>query len=129
MQMKVRIEGLQIYAYHGVLAEEKVLGQPFLFDVVLDLEECRGCFTDEVADTIDYTEVIDVVNDLATERSYNLLERLARVIAEGLLFRFPAERVTVCVRKPRPPIPCSLEGVGVEVEVLRHGSPSDDSRA
>jgi dihydroneopterin aldolase len=52
-----------------------------------------GGLTDDVADTVDYTEVMDV--DVATTESYSLLERLAQMTAEGIVRRFPVDEVWV----------------------------------
>jgi dihydroneopterin aldolase len=117
--VEIYIDGLQAYGYHGVLPEEKTLGQQFIFDVRLSLRDCAGVTTDDVSDTIDYTEVIDVVTDVATCESYDLLERLAGSIAQSLLLRFPVDSVWVRVTKPHPPIPCALTGVGVSLEMRR----------
>jgi dihydroneopterin aldolase len=117
--MEIHIDGLELYAYHGVLPEEKALGQPFLLDLRLMLSRCPGSRSDRVEDTIDYTEVIDVVSGVVTEECFNLLERLADAVARAVLERFPVDRVRVRVSKPRPPIPCSLRGVGVSLEMGR----------
>ncbi len=123
--VEIAIDGLQIYGYHGVLAEEKSLGQLFRFDLRLAMDACAGVSTDQVGDTVDYTEVIDVVAEIAGCRSYNLLERLAGAIADALLDRFPADAVWVRVTKPHPPIPCSVAGVGVSLERRRAGGAGD----
>lgn len=123
--MEIAIDGLQIYGYHGVLPEEKSLGQVFRFDLRLTMDACAGVSSDQVGDTVDYTEVIDVVTEIAGCRSYNLLERLAGAITDALLERFPVDAVWVRVTKPHPPIPCSLVGVGVSLERRRAGGAGD----
>jgi len=118
--MQIQIEGLEIYGYHGVLPEEKTLGQPFAFDVFLTLDECPGAHTDRVEDTIDYTEVIDVVTEVVTGQSFDLLERLSCAVAEAVLERFGSvAAVRVKATKPRAPIPCALRGVSAVVELYR----------
>ncbi len=117
--MDVFIEGLEVYGHHGVTDEEKVLGQRLLYDVRLTLEDCRAAFTDDVADAIDYTEVMDVIVDVVTTRSYSLLERLARVSAEAILRRFPVDEVWVQVTKPHPPVAMALTSVAAAVELAR----------
>jgi dihydroneopterin aldolase len=123
--VQIEIEGLEIYGYHGVLPEEKSLGQIFRFDLRLTVESCPGVVTDCVTDTIDYTEVIDVVTDAAGCSSYNLLERLAGAVATAVLERFPVDAVWVRVTKPHPPIPCAVAGVGVSLELRRAGGTGD----
>lgn len=117
--MDIFIQGLEVYGHHGVAKEEKVLGQRLLYDVRLTIEECRAAQTDEVADTIDYTEVLDLIVEVATTRSYSLLERLAQATAEAILAKFPVDEVWVQVTKPQPPVDCALASVGAAVELQR----------
>lgn len=117
--MDIFIQGLEVYGHHGVAHEEQVLGQRLLYDVRLTTEDCRAAQTDEVADTIDYTEVIDVIVEVATTQSYSLLERLAQATAEAILRKFPVDEVWVQVTKPHPPVACALASVGAAVELRR----------
>ena len=118
--MDFLIEGLEVYGHHGVPMEERVLGQRLIFEVRLSMEDCPGARTDEVTDTVDYTEVIDVITEVATVDSYSLLERLVQVTAETILVRFPAlDKVWVQVSKPQPPVACALLSVSAAVGVSR----------
>jgi dihydroneopterin aldolase len=117
--MDIFIDGLEIYAYHGVLAEEKTLGQPFRFDLRLGLESCLGASTDRVADTVDYSAVVDAVIEVVTSTNFDLLERLVCAVGEAVLARFAVEEVWVRVDKLRPPIPATLRSVGVAVTMRR----------
>ena len=117
--MDILIEGLEVYGHHGVGREEKVLGQRLLYDVRLTIENCEAAYTDRVEDTVDYTEVMDLIVDVATVKSYSLLERLAWVTGEAILKRFPVDEVWVQVTKPRPPVACALDSVGAAVELRR----------
>ncbi len=113
------IEGLEVYGHHGVVPEEKVLGQRFFFDIRLTLDDCPAALTDKVEDAVDYTEVIDLVVEVATTETYSLLERLVRVTAEEILKRFPVDEVWVHAVKPHPPIAWSLTGVSAAIELQR----------
>jgi 7,8-dihydroneopterin aldolase/epimerase/oxygenase len=115
----IYVEGLEVYGHHGVSSEEKVLGQRLLYDVRLTMEECDAAETDDVADTVDYTEVLDVVTEVATTQSFSLLERLAWATAETILRRFSVDEVWVQVTKPHPPVACALSSVAAAVELQR----------
>jgi dihydroneopterin aldolase len=113
------IQGLEVYGHHGVVPEERVLGQRLLFDVRLTIDECRAAQTDRVADTVDYTEVMDVVVEVTTTESFSLLERLVQATAETILRKFPIDEVWVQVTKPHPPVACALASVAAAVELQR----------
>jgi dihydroneopterin aldolase len=117
--MDIFIEGLEVYGHHGVTDEEKVLGQRLLYDVRLTMDDCDAAYSDDVSDTVDYTEVIDVIVDVATTGSYSLLERLAQLSAEAIIRRFPVDEVWVQVTKPHPPVACALGSVAAAVELAR----------
>jgi dihydroneopterin aldolase len=113
------IEGLEVYGHHGVGREEKVLGQRLIYDVRLTFEACEAAYTDRVEDAVDYTEVLDLIVEVATVKSYSLLERLAQATAEAILRKFPVDEVWIQVTKPHPPVACALASVGAAVELQR----------
>ncbi len=117
--MDIFIEGLEVYGHHGVALEEQILGQRLLYDVRLTFEDCQAAETDSVADTVDYTEVLDLIVEIATVKGYSLLERLAQATAEGILRKFPVDEVWVQVTKPHPPVACALTSVAAAVELQR----------
>jgi dihydroneopterin aldolase len=93
----VEIHGLEIVGRHGVGEAERRDGQPFLFDVTLELAEPAE---DAINATVDYRAVRDAVRDLSDARSYKLLESLASATADAIVTRFDVDSVTVRVRKP-----------------------------
>jgi dihydroneopterin aldolase len=93
----VEIHGLEIVGRHGVGEAEQRDGQPFLFDVTLELAEPAE---DAIDATVDYRAVRDAVRDLSDARSYKLLESLASAAAAAIVTRFDVDSVTVTVRKP-----------------------------
>lgn len=106
---RVRLEGLRVVARHGVLPEERSRPQPFAIDLDLEVDLASAGTSDDLATTIDYGEVVQVVSRVVQERSVGLLERLATLLADELLRRFPlVDRVGVTVTKLRPPVPADL---------------------
>jgi dihydroneopterin aldolase len=117
----VEVRGLSIYTHHGVTEAERETGQRLEVDLDFSVADCAAVVSDRVEDTVDYGEVCVVVAQVATERSYNTLERLCHVVAERLLERFACESVRVRAAKPEPPISIPVEEVAVEVVRERGG--------
>ena len=114
-QVEVDLRGISIYTHHGVSDAEREIGQRLEFDLTFDVPDCDAVLTDRIEDTIDYSEVCDIVALAATERSYRTLERLAQVVGQRLIERYGCDSVRVRAAKPEPPLPLSIQEVGVEV--------------
>lgn len=116
----IRLRGMTFYAYHGVLASEQELGQRFEVDVEMRLNLQPAGQSDDLNATIDYTQVYQVVREKVLGQKYQLLERLAEIIAAAILADFPVEQVTIRVRKPHVSLGGLLETVEVEITRSRH---------
>jgi len=114
----IELAGLELYGYHGVLAEERRDGQPFVFDLRLELAPDAGA-SDELEDTVDYRELAALVREVSDARAYRLLEALAGAVADALLARFPIEAATVRVSKPRVRLEPPVASASVTVERRR----------
>lgn len=115
----IRLDGLVLYTHHGVAEAEREIGQRMVFDLELIPETCGATASDEVAETIDYGRVTELVAALATGARYRTLERLVTVVAQTLLERFPAATVKVRATKPVPPVPFTMDGASVEIVMQR----------
>ena len=122
--VEVELHGLSIYTHHGATDAEQEVGQRLEFDLSLDVPDCDAVLTDRLEDTVDYSEVCDIVALAATERSYRTLERLCHVVGERLIERFGCESVRVRAAKPEPPLPLAVEEAAVEV--VHERSPEGD---
>ena len=111
----VEIVGLEVFAHHGVHAHERRNGQTFLFDIRLECSRAAAEQTDDLEDAVDYGAVANRVVELARGGPYDLLERLAAVIADDLLAGYPVDAVTVTVHKPQAPISHPFADVTVTV--------------
>jgi dihydroneopterin aldolase len=112
----VEVVGLEVFAHHGVHAEEREHGQRFVLDVRLECPAIAAADTDELADAVDYSAVCDRVVELATGGPYRLIERLAAIIADDLAALPGVARARVRVAKPDAPISHNLETVAVTAQ-------------
>jgi dihydroneopterin aldolase len=124
--VQVELRGISIYTHHGVTEAEREVGQRLEVDVSFDVPECDAVLTDRVEDTVDYSEVCDIVVLAATERSYRTLERLGQVICERLMERFDPRSVQVRAAKPEPPLPVTVGEAAVEVSVRRDADEAEE---
>ena len=111
----VEIRGLRVFAHHGVLIEERRRGQEFVIDLELVCQSSNADASDDVADAVNYAEVCERTVELMRGGPYNLIEKVADVIASDLHSRFGLQQVTVRVAKPNAPLPFSLSEVAVTV--------------
>lgn len=104
----------------GVLADERLATQPISFDVDFRRSFDRAVTSDDVLHTTNYADVITLTNRIAVEGKFQLLETLARTVAAAILDYDPAiTRVTVAVKKIRPPVNEHVASVGVRCTLKR----------
>ena len=111
----VEVHGLELYGYHGATDRERREGQRFLFDIELVVADAAAA-SDQLADTVDYREVVARVREVSDGHAFMLLEALAAAVADALVARFPVERVRVRVRKPDVRLEAPVEYTGATVE-------------
>lgn len=133
---QIKIDNLEIYAYHGVFQEEKEKGQPFYINLTMNTDLRAAGRTDDLTKSTHYGEVALLLKKKMTETSYDLIERAAEVCAEAVLLRFPLIRsLTLELRKPEAPIPMTFESVSVVIHrgwkkaYVALGSNMGDSKA
>ena len=111
----VEVHGLELHGYHGATERERREGQRFLFDVELGVADAAAT-SDDLADTVDYREVVSCVREVSDGQAFALLEALAAAVADALVARFPATRVRVRVRKPDVRLDAPVEYTAATVE-------------
>ncbi len=104
----IELRHLTFHAYHGVLPEERLLGNTFTVDLTLEADISEAITTDQLSGTINYAEAYKVIKQ-EMEIPSQLLEHVCGRIGTALLHHFPTlQQVQVCVAKHNPPI----EGAG-----------------
>ena len=114
---KIRINNIELYAYHGVAPEENRLGQKFQIDVEISTDLTSGTNTDDIKESTDYQEIFNTVSEVFVKPTSKLIETAANRVAGELLKMKTITDVRIKVRKPSAP----LKGIcsSVEVEIFR----------
>ncbi|APT93281.1 dihydroneopterin aldolase [Corynebacterium phocae] len=114
MADRIELTGLEFYGYHGVLAEEKREGQPFIIDITCWLDFSGAARTDDLAQTLNYAELAEVAAKVVEGPSRDLIETVASAVAEDVMRTFSfLMAVEVTVHKPKAPIPRTFKDVAV----------------
>src|SRR5918995_2005098 len=82
---RILLEGMIFYGNHGTLPAERELGQPFVVDIELHLDLKPAGLSDDLAQTVDYSEVHRRAKGLVERPSLNLTEAVAERIAAAIL--------------------------------------------
>ena len=115
---RITLTGLSATGFHGVFPEERREGQPFIVDVVLELD--LDTQSDDLANTVSYADIADDVEAVITGEPRNLIETVAGEIAERCLTHGRVGSVTVTVHKPMAPLSQTFSDVSVTISRSRH---------
>ena len=119
MQMVIHVTGLTVRGNHGVLPEERRDGQEFVVDLEMEVLDTSATHTDHLEDTVDYAAVVDAVAAIVAGEPVDLIEHLARRIADSVLDDPRVNAVTVTVAKPQAPVAHPVQHVAVRLRVER----------
>jgi 7,8-dihydroneopterin aldolase/epimerase/oxygenase len=96
----VFVRQLRLQAWIGLYRHEKVAPQTIELDLEIALPAGGAVFkSGKVADTIDYSVVVERVRALLGKERFGLVESLAERIADTILREFDSPRVKVSIAK------------------------------
>ena len=111
----ITVEGIRVFAYHGHLSEEAILGGHFIVNVWVEADTVEVEKTDDLNHTVDYVKIIEIVKEQMAIRS-NMIEHPAKRIVDAILPLHKVQKVTVEVEKIQPPIDASFDKISVTNE-------------
>ena len=117
MAMTVEINGLRCYARHGVLEQERIVGNEFEVTVHLHLNECGAVDSDDLSATVNYAEVCTLIRDVMNKPS-QLLEHVCGRLRDAIRNGYPMVSGGMGrVAKLKPPIPAvQMQSVAIALE-------------
>lgn len=116
MKGTVEINGLRLFARHGVFEEERINGNTFELTVHLNYPIESAMKSDDVNDTLNYAEAIEIIRQQMDIPS-SLLEHVVGRIHRALTDAYP--HITggfIRLTKLNPPIPVDIDGTSVSIE-------------
>lgn len=116
MTSKIILENIKIYAYHGVLPEENIIGTYYLVNAELHVDIWKATETDHLDDTISYAEINDIIHQEMEIKS-QLLEHVTGRIINKIHQKFPQITfIKIKLTKTNPPMRGECFGASVEFE-------------
>ena len=114
--MHIFLQGIQIYAYHGVLPQENKVGSYYYIDIDIKTDFSKASETDELDKTINYAEIFSCIKEEMKIPS-KLLENVIERIAKRLFNTLPSiEEIDIKISKENPP----MSAIGQRIGVLAH---------
>ncbi len=114
----ILLENVKFYAFHGVLPQERKVGNDYQVNLRIGYDISRAMVSDDVNDTLNYAEVYQLLSQEMSVPSA-LLERVAGRIGDRLFRKFPAiQSIDLTIIKVNPPMGADSEGAGVEVHLI-----------
>ena len=97
---KICISGLELAAVIGTLPEEQTRRQPLILDLEIGLDLAAAGRSDDLAQTIDYSDIERRMLHLAETAHFQLIEAFAQAAADIVLSYEKVAACTVTVAKP-----------------------------
>ncbi|MFN1216670.1 dihydroneopterin aldolase [Chryseobacterium kwangjuense] len=113
---KIFLEEVKIYAYHGVLPEENIIGTYYILNVELHTDLWKAAETDDLHDTISYADINAIMHKEMSIKS-KLLEHVAGRMITGIHDAFPQiSYIKLKITKTSPPMQGEMKGASIELE-------------
>ncbi len=112
------LKEVRFHAFHGVMPQERTVGADFLVDVRVGYDISTAMKSDNVADTISYADIYNLVR-MEMNKPSALLEHLAGRIANSIIEAFPTlTSIDLTITKSNPPMGADCHGAGVELHLI-----------
>ena len=113
---EIRIENLEVVAFHGVYPKEREEGQPFYINAIMYTDIRQAGLKDNLTRTTNYGEVSHFIHIWMKQNTYRLIETVAEKLSEAILLRYNLiNSIDLEIRKPRAPIGLPFDSVSVKI--------------
>ena len=117
---KIILKDIVLFGYHGVLQEEKKIGQRFELDIKLYLDLKDAGKNDDLNETVNYAEIYEIAKKINENNKFDLIEAFAEKICEVIIDTYiSVSSIKVVVRKPAAPVAGIFAYAAVEIKRCR----------
>ena len=113
MQSFIELENIRFTAYHGVMPQEKIVGNSYEVNLLIKGDFIEASQTDNLEKTINYAELYEIIKAEMMIPS-ELIEHVAGRIINSIKANYPElDEIRVKVSKLNPPISGEVEKASV----------------
>lgn len=104
MEFEIRLDDLLFYAFHGVMQEERSIGNEFTVSLSVRIPFQKDMEHDQLEKTVNYDTLFRIIKtEMGIPR--NLMETVALSIAKAIREKYPQTiSGKITIRKNRPPV-------------------------
>ena len=115
----ILLNKVKIYAYHGVLPQERLTGAYFYVSLKVEIDFTPAMKNDLLSQTVSYADLFLIIKEqMATPSA--LLEHAASRILECIFAQHPeVTQSSITLIKENPPMEADCSGAGVEIQASR----------
>ena len=112
----IKVTNMKVFAYHGVLEEEKKNGQDFYLNAKVYVDMRKAGLSDNLEDTINYDTVCIFLAEVFAEKVFDTIEAAAEYTLQEIIVNFPTiQAMELEVRKPHAPLTYVPEDISVNI--------------
>jgi len=113
---KIYLEDIKIYAYHGVLPEENIVGTYYIVNTEIHTDLWDAAASDDLKDTVSYADINEIIHAEMKIPS-KLLEHVAGRIISKINEKFnQISYIKLRITKTSPPMKGEMKGASIELE-------------
>lgn len=96
----IEIKNIQVRGKHGLTKIERDQSLPLEVSVLLNVDLSKPAKTDDISDTVNYSQLHTQIVKVVEERSHQLLERVAQDILDAIFEDLRVKAARVSISKP-----------------------------
>ena len=115
MSFDIHLSKIECFGKHGIYDNEKDNNQKFLIDIYIKIQDFSE---DNIVNTVNYEEVVDLVIKIVEHESFDLIESLSKNIVKQIVTRYQKSNVIIneiraTVHKPNTILKSKTEDISV----------------
>ena len=115
MSFDIHLSKIECFGKHGIYDNEKDKDQKFLIDIYIKIQDFSE---DNIVNTVNYEEVVDLVIKIVEHESFDLIESLSKNIVKQIITRYQKSNVIIneiraTVHKPNTILKSKTEDISV----------------